>query len=155
MKHIIIFLLIILGTGFVSAQENEKPKKKKTIFELLNTSDSTSGAKVVVIQDKRLESVISERKAGTQTVVASGYRVQVFSSNTQRTAKNEAYKIEKEMREIFPEHAVYVNYSAPFWKVRIGDFKTMNEAQELRAEILKLFPSLRSDTYTVRDQVNL
>jgi septal ring-binding cell division protein DamX len=84
-----------------------------------------------------------------------GYRVQVFSSNAQRTAKTEAFKVEKQIKDGFPEYAVYVNYTSPFWKVRVGDFKTMEDAQAFRNELNSTFPQLRSETYIVREQIHV
>jgi len=157
MKKISLSLLFILGFGILVAQESEK-RGKQNIFEALASVDSSSNATVKVYQDKRIELALVGRKSQSgshATITASGYRVQVFSSNTQRTAKNEAFRIEKELKDVFPEHAVYVNYISPFWKVRIGDFKSLEEAQEFRSELIKIFPNLRSETYTVKDQVNL
>ena len=157
MKIINIILFVLLSTTLLFAQESER-KSANSIFESLATTDSTSGAKVVVLQDERIEAVLANRKSqhstSATTSTMAGYRVQVFSSNIQRTAKAEAYKIEQEMVDAFPEYKVYVTYSAPFWKVRIGDFRTMQEAKELREEISKQFSTLRSYTYTVRDQIN-
>lgn len=157
MKKISLSLLFILAVGTLFAQESEKTGKQN-IFEALASVDSSSNATVKIYQDKRIELALVERKSQSgshATTTASGYRVQVFSSNTQRTAKTEAFKIEKELKDVFPEHAVYVNYTSPFWKVRIGDFKSLEDAQELRSELIKIFPNLRSETYTVKDQVNL
>jgi hypothetical protein len=157
MKRINLIVLFMLTLGLVYAQDTEKTNKRN-IFKVLAAADSASGATVKIHQDKRIEQVVTDRKSPASqhaTITAAGYRVQVFSSNTQRTAKSEAFKIEKELRDVFPEYAVYVNYTSPFWKVRVGDFRTMQEAQEFRAELIKIFPNLKSETYTVRDQVNL
>lgn len=158
MKKISLALTFLFTIGFLFAQEVDKTEKKN-IFRTLASVDSASGATVKVHQDKRIELALAERRSTSTTqhttITAAGYRVQVFSSNTQRTAKSEAFKIEKELRDVFPEQAVYVNYTSPFWKVRVGDFRTMQEAQEFRAELIKIFPNLKSETYTVKDQVNL
>jgi hypothetical protein len=113
---------------------------------------------VKIYQDSRIEQLVIEHKTATETkstMTGNGYRVQVFSSNVQRTAKAEAFKIEKVLREEFPDYEVYVNYTSPFWKVRVGDFKTFNDAQECRRELIVAFPNLRTETYTVKDIVNL
>lgn len=148
-----ISVLLIISTCIIFAQSNDS---KKNIFKTLSRTDSLSGASVKIHQDERIDRAVSEKGSGAKvTATANGYRVQVFSSNVQRTAKNEAFKIERELRESFPELGVYVNYTSPFWKVRVGDFKTLQEAQELRHEIVKLFPALKSETYTVKDKINL
>lgn len=83
----------------------------------------------------------------------SGFRVQVFSSNVQRTSKTEAFRIEKMIKDQFPDQGVYVNYISPFWKVRAGDFRTQAAAQSFRRELIQAFPNLRSEVYTVRDKI--
>jgi len=107
---------------------------------------------VIIHQDKRIEKIVADNTAGSGAIT-HGYRVQVFSSNAQRTAKDEAFAIERRLREAFPDLGIYVSYSSPFWKVRVGNFQTSNEARQFSEEILALFPRLKSTTYTVRDRI--
>lgn len=155
-NFIITALILFLFSAFTAAQDSTS-FKPQNIFESLAIPDSVSKAKVVVHQDDRIEQLFSSKKntKGFQGQPNfSGYRVQVFSSNAQRTAKNEAFKVEKQIRELFPDEEVYVNYTSPFWKVRVGDFDTMEKAQAFRAEIITAFPQIKSDTYIVREQIN-
>ena len=150
-------LAIILINGTLRAQQTADVKSKN-IFESLATPDSVTKATVIVHQDKRIEHVLISRKSYSNSnghTSASGYRVQVFSSNTQRTSKIEAFKIEKQITDMFPNERVYVNYTSPFWKVRVGDFGTMAEAQAFRSELIEAFPEMRSETYIVREQINI
>lgn len=131
-------------------------QQKENIFEVLSKNDSTGGT-VVFHQDERIETLLTEKRISTipaKTTIANGYRVQVFSSNEPRTAKNEAFNIERLINETFPEYGVYVTYSSPFWKVRVGDFASMEEAQAFKNELIEVFPQLRNQTYVVRDQIN-
>ena len=148
--------LIFLNIFSISAQEERVTKQ--SFFESLSKVDSITGASVKFFQDRRIEDFVVDKKnySGVQNIsTGSGYRVQVFSSNAQQTAKNEAFKIEKEIRDLFPEYPVYVNYTSPFWKVRVGNFSSYSQAQVLRNEIVKAFPHFKSDTYTVKDQINI
>lgn len=157
MKKNIFNLILLFTCVLIFAQEGET-KNRQNIFESLQSNDSNSGGSVKIYQDPRIEQLIKEHRPIGETkttTTGNGYRVQVFSSNIQRTAKAEAFKIEKVLREEFPDHEVYVNYTSPFWKVRIGDFKAFEEAQEFRRELIAAFPNLRSETYTVKDIVNL
>lgn len=152
MRKTILLLFTVLLVASLGAQNNTK----ENIFDVLSKKDSVSGAVVKVHQNKNVEQRVARGASGNiQSVTSTGYRVQVFSSNTQRTARGEAYKIEKEIREAFSEHEVYVSYTSPFWRVRIGNFRSIDEAQEFRALVVKEFPNLRTDTYTVRDQIQL
>lgn len=155
MKKTILLLFTVLLTSALLGQNNTK----ENIFDALSKKDSVSGAVVKMHQNKNIEQRVargtSAASGSIQSVTTTGYRVQVFSSNTQRTARGEAYKIEKEIRDAFPEHEVYVSYTSPFWRVRIGNFRSIDEAQEFRSQVIKAFPNLRTDTYTVRDQIQL
>lgn len=155
MRKTILLLFTVLLTSALLGQNNTK----ENIFDALSKKDSVSGAVVKMHQNKNIEQRVARgtgaASGSIQSVTTTGYRVQVFSSNTQRTARGEAYKIEKEIRDAFPEHEVYVSYTSPFWRVRIGNFRSIDEAQEFRSQVIKAFPNLRTDTYTVRDQIQL
>ena len=156
LRKLLGVLLIIFFAGLqLNAQENGRTKSG--FFEKLTKHDSVSGTQVIIHQDKRIEEMLFMKKSNNvgSTTTANGYRVQVFSSNVQRTAKNEAFRIEKSIRELFPEQSVYVNYTSPFWKVRVGDFTSLDQAQAFRNELIKVFPQFRSETYPVRDKINI
>ncbi len=144
----LIIALVLLG---VSTQAQETANK--TIFERLGIKDSISGGYIKFYHDPRFEKVVTESRSVTQATM-NGYRVQVFSSNNQKTAKDKAFTLESELKEVFPEVSIYVSYTSPFWKVRMGDFTNMEAAQSFRRSLLEIFPELKSDAYTVRDQVN-
>ncbi len=80
-----------------------------------------------------------------------GYRVQVFSSNKQKIAKEKSAEIEQEIRAQYPTIGVYRMFVSPFWKVRVGNFKSKRQAQEFRNQLVAKFPKLRKGTYVVRE----
>ena len=155
--NLLLFIVFFSVSRIILAQKDPE-SKQQTIFEALATPDSVTHATVLIHQDKRIEQLlVAKRSANTshEQATTSGYRVQVFSSNTQRFAKAEAFKIEKQILDEFPEQAVYVNYTSPFWKVRVGDFKTQGDAQTFRSQLIESFPNLRSGTYIVHEQINI
>jgi len=155
---ILFFLLCIwaLPAQMIAPNENDTVENSifvpKDIFKTLAEKKS-AGAEINFYQDKRIEQLFFDRQILNSEEEISGYRVQVFSSNVQRTAKAEAFRIKALMEEKFQERGVYESYSAPFWKVRIGDFRTREEAQELLAELMRTFPSLRREMYIVSDVI--
>lgn len=84
----------------------------------------------------------------------AGYRIQVFSDNNIRTAKNEARTKEREILERFPEYRTYVIYNSPFWRLRVGDFPTIEAANDVAVEIKEAFPAYRREIRVVRDRIN-
>lgn len=85
----------------------------------------------------------------------AGYRVQVFSDNNQRTAKSEAGSKQRVVAARFPQYQTYVNYNAPYWRLRVGDFRTQQEANSAAEELRKAFPKYSKEIRVVRDRVNI
>ena len=153
MKKNIIFICVLL-TGLFNLLQAQQPQEigHKKFFEGLAKPDSISHAVVKVVQDVRIEKlVVGVEAVAVQTV--SGYRVQVFSTNVQRTGKTEAFQVEKDILEQFPDVAVYVNYTSPSWKVRVGDFINQAEALSFKENLISAFPALRRGIYVVPEQV--
>jgi len=84
----------------------------------------------------------------------AGYRVQVFSGNNSN-AKSEGQTRENQIHLFFPEHNTYLTYGAPYWRLRIGDFRTNEEAADFAAELKKTFPAFKREITVVRDRVTI
>ncbi|MDR3653997.1 MAG: SPOR domain-containing protein [Paludibacter sp.] len=151
-----LFIAFLLIVGILQAQQSQD-SKKNNIFDALSTTDSSTHATVKVHQDKRIDQLLANKRYtnSQDQEMTNGFRVQVFSSNVQRTAKNEAFRIEKQIQDAFPNEAVYVNYSSPFWKVRVGDYKTQADAQKFKNQLIETFPNLKSEIYIVREQIQI
>ncbi len=120
---------------------------------LLSIFDSLPG--VQIIQDSTVAVLLDEAVTGKHELVEmDGYRVQIYSSNQQQMAKTEALDLEQKLRDAVNQ-TIYVQYLPPFWKVRIGDFRTYEEAKEYKKEFVTQFPALMGDTYIVRDKIQV
>lgn len=64
-------------------------------------------------------------------VKMSGYRVQVYAGGNSRNSKREAENMEAKVKSLFPELAVYKSFNPPRWLCRIGDFRTIEEADAM------------------------
>ncbi len=85
----------------------------------------------------------------------AGYRVQVFSDNNARTAKNEARSKQRIIASRFPKYQTYVMYTSPYWRLKVGDFRTQQEAKAAADDIGKAFPAYKKEIRIVRDRVNI
>lgn len=85
----------------------------------------------------------------------AGYRVQVFSDNNIRTAKSEANSKQRLISARFPQYQTYVMYTSPYWRLKVGDFRTQQEANAAAEELRKAFPSYSKEIRVVRDRVNI
>ena len=82
-----------------------------------------------------------------------GFRVQVYADNNARVAKGEARHRERAVAARFPRYATYVAYSSPYWRLRVGDFRTQAEAQRAAQELRAAFPAFAREVRVVRDHV--
>ena len=94
----------------------------------------------------------NESSAAKTTV---GYRIQVFSDANSATAKNEAQDKERNILSRFPSLNTYITYNAPSWRLRVGDFRNREEAEEMMKELKNAFPSFSRELIIVRDRINL
>ncbi len=151
MKKLILFYCILLSVILTVAGQNGSGSEVPEIIRSIEANDS----KVNIHQDSRLNKLlynhINREIKLNGSYTGPGYRVQVFSSNDFKTAKSESAEIERQLRSTFPELGVYRIYASPFWKVRVGDFRTLEEARSFRSELIKTFPSLSREAYTVRE----
>ena len=164
MKNRVLVLILVMFCANVFAQNvvdmadlfqqatDSVVEKKLTFLEQLALPDSTTNATVVVHQSPLLDSKINNRNISEGQTV-KGFRIQLFSSNTPRSAKQTAFSIESAVKEKLPSVKVYVTYNSPFWKVRVGNCLSHKEATELLGELKKELPEYRSEMYIVPDQV--
>jgi hypothetical protein len=146
MKKILFVITIFAALALPSAYS----QTKENIFAAMKTPDTQTGAKVTFVQDDAIEAMLLKKNT-TNVKGGTVYRIQVFSSN-QRTAKNDATYIERQLRAKFPNENVHVDYASPFWKVRIGEFATREDASKFIQELKAALPSQQSQMYIVADR---
>ena len=157
MKKLLLILMAlmsaILMANNIAPQMEETSVADTVAFEKPYILDDMP--RVRVHQDSLMEMLLKEKIYGKSAQIEiNGFRVQIFSSNRQQTAKEEALVLEKKMTEALST-AVYVAYIAPFWKVRLGNFRTYDEANAFKVQLITQFPELQGDTYIVRDKIKV
>ena len=61
----------------------------------------------------------------------SGFRVQIFSSSTRGSAEN----AQMQARVQLARDDVFIDFESPYFKVRVGNFQTRNNAEKLLEEV--------------------
>lgn len=116
----IVFYIVII---FFSFKSYCQPK----IFLSLNENKAGWG-KVTIKQEPRIEAVIAKHIDLNQKAKGfPGYRVQVYFGSGS-DAKSIANKIRNNLNNEFTNYDSYLVYEAPYFKVRVGDFRNRNEA---------------------------
>lgn len=157
---ILLFMLLACVTG-ASAQTGVDGSVQ-TIFDDLQISKPGKG-EVIINQSQALRNMVGVRLSGenvektdsTAFLKIQGFRTQVFSGNNQRKSKDEAFDKEKQIKELFPTVPTYVTYTAPFWKLRVGDFRSHEEAYHMQRLLMTAFPSFGKEMYIVREEVKI
>lgn len=157
-KSLLVFLLVVFSSQILCAQKKQSP-----IVMELNTAKSGQG-NVKVYQDEAIQDVVALRadsmsydggkdiSSATEYVKVRGFKIQVFSGNNQSRSKNEAFSKKVQVEEAFPELETDVTFNSPFWRLRVGNFVSKEEAQAVLAEMKRKLPSFR-EMYVVSDIV--
>lgn len=126
----------------LSAQES---KGSNNIFSII--ANPSNGGNISIVQDSKISTlVLSHLESNGNSETMEGFRIQIYSGSSKK-AKGDALSAKSKLLSSFPEIAVYLEYKAPFWRVRAGDFRSKNEAMELNSRLKSLFP----DCYPVKD----
>lgn len=76
-----------------------------------------------------------------------GYRIQIMYTDV----RDEVYKNKGTMYKEFPDLASYVEYEQPYYKLRLGDFKSRLEATYFLQQIIVLYPG----AFIVKDKIKI
>lgn len=156
----LLFLLCMLHTSLF-AQEATTETKAETIVDRINKLEPGKGS-VQIIQDESITNRISRKSRKTVVnesvptyVEMPGYRIQVFAGNNQRVSKSEAYTKESDVKSLFPEISTYVVFTAPFWRLRVGDFQTFQDAQRMLVKLRSEFPAFGREMSIIKEKVRV
>ncbi len=96
------------------------------------------------------EETIPDTAAGNKTVIekVDGYRVQVLSTDN----LEDANAMRSEIYFKTNQKAVYIDFDPPFYKVNVGDFTDLNDANNFS---FKLNQMGYNDARVVREEVNV
>ena len=133
-------LIFISALSFSYAQ--------KDIFHELNTADEKGS--VVILQDAAIREVMQDyAKAKEEEKVFSGYRIQIYFG-TGHAARKKATDIRNKSITDFKNQEPHLIYQAPYFKVRIGDFRTRSEALKIMNDVKAIYPG----AFIVKDYID-
>ncbi len=103
---------------------------------------STDTPAVIVHKDPRLDLLvkkqiqINEETSRDARRNGKGYRLLVINTNK----RDEAVAAKTKLYNYFPELKSYLIYQAPYFKLKVGNFKERKEAEEYQKRLQKYFP---------------
>ena len=114
----------------------------------LNAISQNTGAIKIKGDKIYLDSLIDKNIAKNNiNRTITGYRIQLFSGNERNNANNTKTKFLR----LFPEQTAYLSYQQPYFKIRVGDFRSRFEAKLFYNKIKDEF----SESIIIQDKINL
>jgi hypothetical protein len=107
--------------------------------------------KVEIIQDEKITQLTEEyRKLNASNSDVDGYRVQIFFDSGSNS-KNKATNIKGEFEISYPGIKSYLSYKEPYYRVRVGNFRSLIEAVGFQKKIVADYPN----SFPVKDKIVL
>jgi len=104
---------------------------------------------VEIVQDEKITQLTDQyRKMSINNPEVDGYRVQIFFDSGSNS-KNKAASAKDNFETIYPGVKSYLSYKEPYYRVRVGDFRTLNEAEGFQKKIAVDFPN----SFAVKDNI--
>ena len=151
---LVLCIIAALAGSAATAQMVAVADGDTSIVQYLERHDT--GGEVNIVQPAALTLRLSRTdatQAGQRSLTV--YRVQLFSDNRSTTAKAEADRRAARVREIFTDVDVYVTFTSPFWRLRVGNFRSYEDANKILHELKTAFPDMASEMRIVRDRANV
>lgn len=126
----IIFFFAFLFISCLSFSQDSTSKK---------SSDSNS---VIVHKDPRLDLLVKKQADINEEISRNarksmkGFRLLVVNTNSRKEAIDAKTKVYSN----FPELKTYLIYQAPYFRLKVGNFKDREEAEDYQKKLNKFFP---------------
>jgi len=154
MKAPILILSVLIGSGCLAQEKKESDSRVYTKYQevprSISVDDSTKQdtikrpGKITINEDVRITELV--KRYNSMNHVQKGFRVQIYLGS--RTGQSKA---RSKFMSRYPDYHTYLDYQAPNFKVRVGDFKKRTDAERLLYMLRTEFPG----AYIVPDEVNL
>ncbi len=140
----IIFIFLFFYSEVFSQTETFKTEDSGITSADRNYNDGT----VVITQDVRLRKIV-KRHIEVNDNKFDGWRVQIYFGSGQKAMAEAQNAKKKFLIRYGNKNGAYIVYDSPFFKVRVGDFRTKAEAMYFKTQIEKTFPQ----SWVIKDRV--
>lgn len=152
-KFITILLLLIGKLYAVSAQDTLtiEPEIHYDIIQELKQQDNNGGS-VKLNSSQKINNLLHLHvNQNKRNKSFSGYRIQIYSSNSLGSDITQLKQIRDNFEKNFPDVPAYLKYFDPDFKIRIGNFHSRLECIPTLHRIKKMYPA----SYPVKTDITL
>lgn len=113
-----------------------------------DTATVNSNQNFTIKQDAGISELLYNYKEyNRKREFADGFRIQIKYTDV----RDEVYQSKAALYKEFSDLASYVEYEQPYYKLRIGDFKTRLDATYYLQQVVTLYPG----AFIVRDKIKI
>ena len=117
MKSLFFSIVLLLSGCYSYGQTTQKT--------VVNADSS-----LIIRYDERYDQLLNKQKEQNMNNQSMpGYRIQIYFGSI----RQKAAEVKIDFTGKFPDVPSYLTYQQPNFKVRVGDFRSRNEAQKLRS----------------------
>jgi hypothetical protein len=126
---------------------------RTTIFILFNViafSVFSQADNVKIIKDDRIESLIRQKSVIIPPATSpqiNGYRIQLIFDSNKQLVDDARSKVVSSNQHL----DTYILYNAPHFVLKVGDFRSKQEAEKIKSSLVRDFPAC----FVVKEMVNL
>jgi len=113
------------------------------------SQNNNSQGKITIIEDPRIVSLVEKHCYFNGKQKIAGWRVQIFFESG-NNSKSRAYNKKGLFLAMYPDVGVYLMFQSPYYKVRVGDFRSRMDAEGFKQKLIGEFP----DAFVVKDEIN-
>jgi hypothetical protein len=126
------------------------------LLQMMSSAQNYNDGRVVVIQDPLVDTLLQQYETLRLKIMENpdnkaipGYRIQIFFDSGINSS-DRAKQARDEFLFLFPDTQAYVSWKAPNYRVRVGDFRSRLEAENMLQSIFIGYPN----AWVIKDEIN-
>jgi hypothetical protein len=121
-----------------------------TFFLLISFFNFCQKGEIKIVADSRIDQIVKKQGTAIPPAVNPqiyGYRVQIYFESDKKLVNEMQIKF----LEMMPKVDTYIEFNAPNYVLKVGDFRNLLEAEEVRDKALVNFPT----SFILKEYINL
>ena len=119
----------------VTPDSVKKPERHEATTEKPNVHENPVKKTETEKEENETPMVDMRKKVMRGSYKVTGYRVQAYAGGNSRNDRLKAEQIGNAIKMKFPDQPVYVHFYSPRWICRVGNYRSLAEAQRMLAKI--------------------
>jgi hypothetical protein len=120
--------------------------KKLILVTALTVISYFGNAQVTIVKDSRIDDLVHAQSQGPSSEII-GYRLQLTFDSSKSVIDDSRSRFSAQ----FPKVDTYVEFVAPHYFLKVGDFRTQLEAEKVKTATAAQFPT----GFIVKEKINL